>query len=167
MSVDNEMSWWGQSASLFWKQKQKLHDDVMAWKRFLHYWPFVRGIHWWPTDSSSQSVNNADLAVLFVVSLKVVLNRYLIFELLVIGDAIRLMWRHWNDNRDVHVSHHVFGFVAAYIIGLTVMIYCLFHLLTHSCWASFSYPVAHVHVYKGSVGLAGVLSTHVWGGGHK
>ena len=21
------------------------HDDVMKWKRFLRYWPFVRGIH--------------------------------------------------------------------------------------------------------------------------
>ena len=22
--------------------------DFMTWKHFLHYWPFVRGIHWWP-----------------------------------------------------------------------------------------------------------------------
>ena len=22
------------------------HDDVLTWKCFLHYWPFVRGIHW-------------------------------------------------------------------------------------------------------------------------
>ena len=21
------------------------HDDVMTWQRFLHYWPFVRGIY--------------------------------------------------------------------------------------------------------------------------
>ena len=22
------------------------HDDVIKWKHFLHYWPFVQGIHW-------------------------------------------------------------------------------------------------------------------------
>ena len=28
-----------------------LHDNVMTWKYFPHYWPFVRGIHWSPVDS--------------------------------------------------------------------------------------------------------------------
>ena len=23
-----------------------LHDDIMTWEYFPHYWPFVRGIHW-------------------------------------------------------------------------------------------------------------------------
>ena len=23
------------------------YDDVIKWKHFLRYWPFVRGIHWW------------------------------------------------------------------------------------------------------------------------
>ena len=27
------------------------HDDVIEWKHFLRYWPFVRGIHRWPVDS--------------------------------------------------------------------------------------------------------------------
>ena len=27
------------------------HDDVMKWKSFPHYWPFVKGIHRWPVDS--------------------------------------------------------------------------------------------------------------------
>ena len=26
------------------------HDDVIKWKHFPHYWPFVRGIHQWPVD---------------------------------------------------------------------------------------------------------------------
>ena len=29
----------------------RLHDDVIKWKHFLRYWPFVRGIHRWPVDS--------------------------------------------------------------------------------------------------------------------
>ena len=28
-----------------------LHDDVIKWKHFPHYWPFVRGIHWSPVNS--------------------------------------------------------------------------------------------------------------------
>ena len=27
------------------------HDDVIKWKHFSRYWPFVRRIHWWPVDS--------------------------------------------------------------------------------------------------------------------
>ena len=28
-----------------------MHDDVIKWKHFPRYWPFVRGIHRWPVDS--------------------------------------------------------------------------------------------------------------------
>ena len=27
------------------------HDDVIIWKHFRRYWPFVRGIHQWSVDS--------------------------------------------------------------------------------------------------------------------
>ena len=27
------------------------HDDIIKWKHFPHYWPFVRGIHWSPVNS--------------------------------------------------------------------------------------------------------------------
>ena len=27
------------------------HDDVIGWKHFPRYWPFVRGIHRWPVNS--------------------------------------------------------------------------------------------------------------------
>ena len=26
-------------------------STIMIWRGFRHYWPFVRGIHWWPADS--------------------------------------------------------------------------------------------------------------------
>ena len=28
-----------------------IHDDVIKWKHFPRYWPFVRGIHWSPVNS--------------------------------------------------------------------------------------------------------------------
>ena len=30
------------------------HDDVIKWKPCSRYWPFVRGIHWWPVKSPHQ-----------------------------------------------------------------------------------------------------------------
>ena len=32
-------------------QNQKLHDDVIKWKHFPRYWPFVQGIHRSPVNS--------------------------------------------------------------------------------------------------------------------
>ena len=29
-----------------------VHNDVIKWKHFLRYWPFVRGIHWSPVNST-------------------------------------------------------------------------------------------------------------------
>ena len=31
---------------------QLIHDDVIKWKHFPRYWPFVRGIHWCPVNSA-------------------------------------------------------------------------------------------------------------------
>ena len=31
------------------------HDDVIKWKHFPRYWPFVRGIHRWPLNSPHKS----------------------------------------------------------------------------------------------------------------
>ena len=28
-----------------------IHDDVIKWKHFQRYWPFVQGIHRWPVNS--------------------------------------------------------------------------------------------------------------------
>ena len=36
----------GKTASLYWS-----HDDVIKWKHFPRYWPFVRGIHRSPVNS--------------------------------------------------------------------------------------------------------------------
>ena len=49
------------------------HEDVMAWKRSVHYWPFVRGI---TGGFPSQRASNAGRAcVFFVVILKKLLNK--------------------------------------------------------------------------------------------
>ena len=41
------------TATLPWfrHQTQQIHDDVIKWKHFPRYWPFVRGIHRSPVNS--------------------------------------------------------------------------------------------------------------------
>ena len=34
--------------------RSSLHDDIIKWKHFPHYWPFVWGIHWSPVNSPAQ-----------------------------------------------------------------------------------------------------------------
>ena len=34
-----------------WAHKLFVHDDVIKWKHFPHYWPFVQGIHSSPVNS--------------------------------------------------------------------------------------------------------------------
>ena len=36
---------------LLFNEAEISHDDVIKWKHFLRYWPFVRGIHRWPVNS--------------------------------------------------------------------------------------------------------------------
>ena len=38
------------------------HKDVITWRRFLHYWPFVRGTHKWLAFPPSRLVCNAKLS---------------------------------------------------------------------------------------------------------
>ena len=44
--------WWICFVDIYHKVCLPQHDDVMAWKRFPHYGPFVRGIHRLSVDSS-------------------------------------------------------------------------------------------------------------------
>ena len=48
----------GNGLSLVLYQAIILHDDVIKWKYFPHYWPFVRGIHrsrWIPRTKASDA----------------------------------------------------------------------------------------------------------------
>ena len=50
------------------------HDDVMKWKRFPRYWPFVMGIHRSPVDSPFKGSVTAVLMFFFDVRLNKLLN---------------------------------------------------------------------------------------------
>ena len=40
-----------QKELIHWGRVMHIHDDVIKWKHFPHYWPFVRGIHRSPVNS--------------------------------------------------------------------------------------------------------------------
>ena len=51
------------SKSEYWKNRfsstknsrvHMIHEDVIQWKHFPRYWPFVRGIHRWPVNSPNK-----------------------------------------------------------------------------------------------------------------
>ena len=57
VSSDDWFRWWlavGQTTSHYlnqlWHGFPTHHDDVIKWKRFPRYWPFVRGIHRFPVN---------------------------------------------------------------------------------------------------------------------
>ena len=53
------------------------HDEVMKWKHFLYYWPFVRGIHQWLVDFLRKGPVMQSFAVSFDLSLHILLNEQL------------------------------------------------------------------------------------------
>ena len=43
-----------------------VHDDVINWKHFPRYWPFVRGIHWSPMNSPHKGLLRGALMFSFI-----------------------------------------------------------------------------------------------------
>ena len=64
------------------------HDDVRAWKCFLHYWAFVRGICQSPVDSPHKGPVTCSLDSFFVVAC-IKAAEYIV-QLPVIWDAMPL-----------------------------------------------------------------------------
>ena len=86
------------------QEMAQCHDDVIKWKHFPRYWPFVRGIHWSPLNSRH----------------KVQWRRALMFTLICPPNK-RLskqswgwwfempscsLWRHFNGHADQWMDHY-------------------------------------------------------------
>ena len=51
LNPDKVRTWMCNCIRLCYVDAWPNHDDVMKWKHFPRYWPFIRGIHWSPVDS--------------------------------------------------------------------------------------------------------------------
>ena len=72
------------------------HDDVIKWKHFPRYWPFVQGIHRWPVNSHYTGQWRRALMFSLIrawIDVWVKQPWGWWFE----WDAIPLLWRHCND----------------------------------------------------------------------
>ena len=70
----------------------KVHDDVIKWKHFPRYWPFVRGIHRSPVNSPHKGPVTRSFDVFFELRLNKQLNKQSWgwwFEM-----RSRSLWRH-------------------------------------------------------------------------
>ena len=64
------------NAEIFYNTK--IHDDVMAWKCCMHYWPFVRGIHQGnPSLTAGLSLQKGIVIKSFNIFIVVILNKVL------------------------------------------------------------------------------------------
>ena len=75
------------------------HDDVIKWKHFPRYWPFVRGIHRSPVNSPHKRPVTRSFAVFFDLRMNKRLSKQSWgwwFETL-----SRPLWRHRNDKRPI------------------------------------------------------------------
>ena len=86
---------------VFKSKKSCIHDDVIKWKHFPCYWPFVRVIHRSSVDSPHKVLWRGALMfyLMYAWTNGLVNNRDAreqTMEAPVIGDAMMSMWRHRN-----------------------------------------------------------------------
>ena len=102
-----------------------LHDDVIKWKHFPHYWPFVRGIHRPPVNSPHKGQWRGALmfSLIYVWVNDWVNNREASDA---IGPILTLsgpFWRHCNDQMTFSVIFNIFltTFVENLLITLHIL----------------------------------------------
>ena len=83
--------------SVCWWVGAWIHDDVIKWKQFPHYWPFVRGIHQSPVNSPHKGQWHGALMFSLIYALNERLSKQSwgwSFE-----TPSRSLWRHYNALR--------------------------------------------------------------------
>ena len=69
---DFRIDWWwglpcgGHNLNYHFDTRHLAHDDVIKWKHFPRYWPFVRGIHRSPVNSSHKGQWRGALMFFFI-----------------------------------------------------------------------------------------------------
>ena len=107
------------------------HDDVIKWKHFPRYWPFVRGIHRWPVNSPHKGQWRGAFNVFFDLCLSKQ-SRRLWFE-----TSSRSLWRHCNEVRATH-----WKISAVKRIGLTCTLWWNIYINGYM-WLGVSCPYSH------------------------
>ena len=98
-----------------------MHDDVIKWKHFPRYWPFVRGIHRSPVNSPHKGQWRGALMIsLICVWIKGWENSR------EAGDLRRPLWRHCNEINDTTAKEE-----QSLIITIHALYMLYFHCRCH------------------------------------
>ena len=112
----------------------------MTWKHFLHYWPFVWGIHQSPVDSPHKGPLMSNLNVFFVVGLNKLLHKQLRCQWLQ-NDHVECLvnTRCWKRSDSfIHIQWwkncqlHTFLFIAQSVYHFRSHLLTWFNLLIHA-----------------------------------
>ena len=121
------------------------HDDVMKWKHFPRYWPFVRGIHRSPVNSPAQRPVTRSFSLFFELRLNKRLSKQswdCWFE-----TPSHPLWRHHNDTQQYFMLHGrcIIHFV---VCNFALMLTC--HIDCSYCWADWltSTNSAECHLFQ-------------------
>ena len=82
-----------------WRHCKGFHDDVIKWKHFPRYWPFVSGIHGSPVDSPHKGQWRGALMFSLVCAWTNGWSRRRMFE-----TPLRLLWRYCNGRWNLRVA---------------------------------------------------------------
>ena len=105
-------------------QHATLHDDVIKWKHFPRYWPFVRGIHrspvitghrWFTGELPAQRSVTRSFDVFFDLCLTKRLSKQWRGWWFVTSSCP--LWRHCNGNGDCSYILNGLDFTISYLIG--------------------------------------------------
>ena len=124
--------------------KPQFHDNVIKWKHFPRYWPFVQGIHQWPMNFPHKGQRRGALMFSLICALNKRMSKRRWgwwFE-----TPSRSLWRHCNVN--------TFQIIMAIIKLFTFQVQCIRCLATNSGvtrsvgeWWLISYMIQSYFVY--------------------
>ena len=112
-------------------------DDVIKWKHFPRYWPFVRGIHWLPVNSTHKGQWRGAL----IFSLKYAWINDWVYNAEAGETPSRTFWRHCNANEIYPVP-----------------LFSRFFVMVKQ-WLPFAY---HAHIYQVSLPLGCGCTRQIW-----
>ena len=102
-----------------------IHDDVIKWRHFLRYWPFMRGIYWSPVNSHTRSVTRS-----FDVFFNQRLNKRLRKQL----------WDWWYETPSRPLLRHCKDFVNNESRGTSRTSRAMGLPITHEWWSQWVAP---------------------------
>ena len=145
-----------------------LHDDVIKWKRFPRYWPFVRGIHRSPVNSLHKGQWRGAL-IFFYLRLNKRLSKH--SRGWWFGTPFRSFWRHCNVGITRHqwlnitvwfiLFPNTFAKTSVYVVeNINDLGLCGILQMTQMCLIKYSTRHCHLDIRKNVTACSVLITAH-------